>query len=36
VRLVSEFSRTQTERVEKYKLRAEGVTTDTFDGLAGR
>jgi crotonobetaine/carnitine-CoA ligase len=36
VRLVSEFPRTQTERVEKYKLRAEGVTADTFDGLAGR
>jgi crotonobetaine/carnitine-CoA ligase len=34
VRLVGEFPRTQTERVEKYKLRAEGVTADTFDAQA--
>jgi carnitine-CoA ligase len=34
VRLVSEFPRTQTARVEKYKLRAEGVTEDTFDAMA--
>jgi carnitine-CoA ligase len=33
VRLVSEFPRTQTSRVEKYKLRAEGVTEDTFDAM---
>jgi carnitine-CoA ligase len=32
VRLVREFPRTQTARVEKYRLRAEGVTADTFDG----
>jgi crotonobetaine/carnitine-CoA ligase len=34
VRLVNELPRTQTARVEKYKLRAEGVTEDTFDAMA--
>jgi crotonobetaine/carnitine-CoA ligase len=33
VRLVSEIPRTQTARIEKYKLRAEGVTADTFDAM---
>ena len=31
VRIVDELPRTQTQRVEKYKLRAEGVTADTYD-----
>jgi crotonobetaine/carnitine-CoA ligase len=31
VRIVTELPRTQTQRVEKYRLREEGVTPDTFD-----
>ena len=31
VRVVPELPKTPSQRVEKYKLRAEGVTADTFD-----
>jgi carnitine-CoA ligase len=31
VRLVDELPRTQTQRVEKYRLRQEGITEDTWD-----
>lgn len=34
IRTVDELPRTQTERVEKYKLRREGVTPDTWDSAA--
>ena len=31
VRIVATLPRTPSQRVEKYKLRSEGVTTDTWD-----
>ena len=31
-RTVAELPRTQTQRVEKYRLREEAVTEDTYDG----
>ena len=31
VRLVEDFPRTPTQKIEKYKLRAQGVTADTWD-----
>jgi crotonobetaine/carnitine-CoA ligase len=31
LRLVSELPKTPTQRVQKFKLRDEGVTDDTFD-----
>jgi crotonobetaine/carnitine-CoA ligase len=31
VRIMAELPRTQTQRVEKYRLRQEGVTVDTYD-----
>ncbi|MFF0223296.1 AMP-binding protein [Streptomyces sp. NPDC004629] len=31
IRVVESLPRTQTQRVEKYKLRAEGITADTWD-----
>ncbi|MGJ6969277.1 AMP-binding protein [Streptosporangium sp. G11] len=34
VRVVESLPRTQTERIEKYKLRAEGITEDTWDATA--
>ncbi|GAF43592.1 AMP-binding protein [Rhodococcus wratislaviensis] len=34
VRIVRELPRTQTQRIEKYRLRAEGVTPDTWDAMA--
>jgi crotonobetaine/carnitine-CoA ligase len=34
VRILDELPRTQTQRVEKYKLRSQGVTADTWDTLA--
>jgi carnitine-CoA ligase len=34
VRTVAELPRTQTQRVEKYRLRDEGVTADTWDAEA--
>jgi crotonobetaine/carnitine-CoA ligase len=34
VRIVAALPRTQTQRVEKYRLREEGVTPDTFDVAA--
>jgi carnitine-CoA ligase len=34
VRVVEALPRTQTERVEKYRFRAEGITGDTWDALA--
>lgn len=36
VRLVESLPKTSTERVEKYKLRQEGVTLDTWDAEASR
>lgn len=35
VRFVEGLPRTQTQRVEKFRLRAEGVTPDTWDAEAG-
>ncbi len=32
IRTVAELPKTQTERVEKYRLRDEGVTDNTWDG----
>lgn len=34
VRMMPALPRTQTERVEKYKLRESGITPDTWDGAA--
>ncbi len=34
VRFVAGLPRTQTQRVEKYRLRAEGVTADTWDAMS--
>lgn len=34
VRLVRELPKTHTQRIQKYVLRAEGVTADTWDRLA--
>lgn len=34
IRVVGDLPRTQTGRVEKYKLRSEGVTIDTWDAVA--
>ncbi|WP_458413486.1 AMP-binding protein [Schinkia sp. CFF1] len=31
IRYVKEFPRTPSQRIEKYKLRAEGITSDTWD-----
>ena len=31
VRLTDALPQTPTQRVQKYKLRADGVTTDTYD-----
>jgi crotonobetaine/carnitine-CoA ligase len=31
IRFVSELPKTPTERVQKVKLREEGITADTFD-----
>ncbi|MEH7276587.1 ATP-dependent acyl-CoA ligase, partial [Neobacillus vireti] len=31
IRFVKEFPRTPSQRIEKYKLRAEGITSDTCD-----
>lgn len=36
VRVLDELPRTQTQRVEKYKLRSDGVTADTWDALNDR
>lgn len=35
IRFVASLPRTPTERVEKYRLRAEGVTADTWSSAAG-
>ena len=31
IRFVKEFPRTPSQRIEKYKLREEGITSDTWD-----
>jgi len=36
IRIVDDLPRTATQRVEKYKLRAEGVTPDSWDAVASR
>lgn len=36
VRFMRELPKTPTERVQKYRLRAEGVTSDTWDRSGGR
>ena len=36
VRIVEALPMTPSQRVEKYRLRADGVTADTFDAEAGR